>query len=127
MVSNDKTYESKGITMNPLFTTSVPAAVPAAKAEIDLVGRWNSFWTGMYGGAPEFWNFVTFIGILFVAYAAWVFIWERRRGSGGSIKKVVGFALVGLFLISPDICISILLQIGDWIVAMAMSIWNAAT
>lgn len=95
--------------------------IPLA-ADVSLANQWTAFW-GKISGQSQVWNFVGMIGVAMVVYAFVKWLWDRRRGGGGSHAGLVTMIVFGAVLASPNILMPIALRVADWLINLILRLF----
>lgn len=94
---------------------------------INLSGQWSKFWNAVKAAiGTQGTNLMAIIGVALVVFALGKWVWDRRRGGGGSNAGLIWMLVIGGILAAPDIIFPILLTITDWIVNTLIKVFGAA-
>ena len=94
---------------------------------IDLAGSWTTAWTAISGPLGSFSSLMAVVGTLLVVGGLVGYIWERRRGGGGSHSKLIYTIVIGAILSAPGIVVPVLLTVVDFVVNALISLLSSTS
>jgi len=98
-----------------------------ASTSINLASSWTTAWTAISGPLGAFANLLGVIGALLVVFGVAGYIWERRRGGGGSHQKLIYTIVIGAILAAPGVVVPSLLTAVDFIINALIGLLHGTT
>lgn len=92
---------------------------------VDLVSGWSSVWSSVTSAVgSKLTNLMTAVGVIIVVFALGKWLWERRRGGGGSHSGLIYSMAVGGLLAAPEVIIPVLLTIIDYVINAVVGVFS---
>ena len=98
-----------------------------ASAPINLANSWSTAWTAISGPLGAFASLMGVIGALMVVVGVAGYIWERRRGGGGSHSKLIYTIVIGAILAAPGVVVPALLTAVDFLINAILGLLHGTT
>lgn len=92
---------------------------------LNLVTSWNTLWAQLTQWAPGLGTFLSVVGLAIVLISIGKWLWDKRRGGGGTFPTMA--VVLGLVLAGPTVVIPVLLSIVQVLFGVVVNIINWVT